>query len=274
MKGLSIALRIIAILGAIAAVVAWVMTKGKVEEAETKIAQLETRAGNLTTQVDELDSQLTAARGEKNQISEQLADSRARINALQKENLERQRAESKLRTETRELEQKYAELESANDQLKREILDVQTNRPQEAAVDPAKLQELEDQLAAVREELENTKDKLSAANLRAQAASGGAPSGGTGASGGQADGAAPTIAQLNAQSASILRSDPEKGILIISRGQVDGLQRQMEFNVAKGLEKTVRVKVGTVAPTYAVAYVLPGQDPSHLQEGDQISINK
>ncbi|MGE9295430.1 MAG: hypothetical protein ACQKBV_03995 [Puniceicoccales bacterium] len=287
MKGLSIALRVLAILGAAAAVAAWVMTKGKVEEAEQKFAQSQGQVQSAQSQVSELEGQITTARGEANRLSEELADTKARVTFHQKESIEQKREVSKLESAQKELQAKFKELQAANDQLKRELIDRDTNRPTTATADSGRVQELEDKIATLQTELANANDKLSAANMRARAASGsdtastvmptGFPSSSTtttAASGSTAPAPAATVAQLNAKSASILRSDHERGILIISRGQVDGLQKQMEFNVAKGLEKTVRVKVGSVAPTYSVAYVLPGEDPSHLQEGDQVSINR
>jgi len=272
MKGLSIALRVIAILGAAAAIAAWAMTKGKVEEAERKITTLENRASALSSDIADLESQLVSAQGQRNAVSEELADAKARVNALQKENLQIQREVSRSKTDKEELTQRLAESQQTVDELRREILDVRTNRPTTPTADTGLVNELEDKIAALENELANATDKLAAANLRAR--SGPQEPSGDGTTRPAVPGARPTIAQLNAKSASILRSDPERGILIISRGQVDGLQRQMELNVAKGLERTVRVKVGTVAPTYSVAYVLPGQDPSHLQEGDQVNINQ
>jgi len=72
--------------------------------------------------------------------------------------------------------------------------------------------------------------------------------------------------------ASILKSDPDNGIIIISRGQKGGLQREMEFSIAKGFSAPVRVKVRKVTPDISVAHILPGSKKVSFEEGDEITL--
>ncbi|MEO0795685.1 MAG: hypothetical protein AAFX93_11000 [Verrucomicrobiota bacterium] len=276
MKGLSIALRILAILGAIAAVVAWLLTNGKVEEITAQKNSETNRANVSASQVETLESDILSIRSENTQLSSDNADLDSRVKTLQSGASRDKREISNIRKDMKSLQAEYNELTSDYDDLKKEVQITANSRDGATSmVDSAQIQEYEDRIQALNDELDGVKDKLVVAERRALNATGGliAPAGDTTGGGSAAPGSVPQVA-VPTKTASILRSDLDRGILIISRGQVDGLQKQMEFSVAKGLSRKVRVKVGSVAPTYSVAYVLPGEDPSHLQEGDEVKITQ
>lgn len=264
MKGLSIALRILAIIGAAAAAYGWYATKGKVQEAEQKTDAVRAQVSEVESQLGDKDNEITGLRGNVRELENQLADEKNRSTNFRTQYSQAQREISNMREDTDEVKKEYSDLERRHDQLKRELIELNTSRPTTATVDTAQLTEYEDRIAGLQSELRDTKDKLTALQLRA----------GANATADTNEDGTPAMAQVDEQKASILRSDPGKGIIVISRGQVDGLQRQMEFNIAKGLSRPVRVKVGTVAPTYSVAYIMPGQDPSHLQAGDEVSLSQ
>ncbi|GHB95546.1 hypothetical protein [Cerasicoccus arenae] len=269
MKGLSIALRVIAILGAAAAALFWYQTKGKVQAANDQIAELQTQKANVESQVEDLTNAKTSILGKANEFERQLADANSKISFTSNELSKYKRDIGRTEKDKEELQAKYDSLNQDFDQLKSDVANIKTVDAG-AKVDPALLAEKEEQVTQLQTQLSDLKDKLAVAVLRTQ----GAASGEVGVNGSSATGGPVTLKAVKEQDASILRTDPDKGIVIISRGQVDGLQRQMEFNVAKGLERKVRVKVGTVAPTYSVAYILPGQEASRLQEGDSVKITQ
>ncbi|MEM9227353.1 MAG: hypothetical protein AAGA45_05240, partial [Verrucomicrobiota bacterium] len=77
------------------------------------------------------------------------------------------------------------------------------------------------------------------------------------------------------QTLQILKADHDNGLLIISRGQKGGLQKQMEFGLVKGLEKPIRVKVSRVENDYAVAHISPGMNHAvDYQEGDEVRVTQ
>ncbi|WP_269540824.1 hypothetical protein [Cerasicoccus fimbriatus] len=268
MKGLSIALRIIAILGAAAAAFFWYSTNGKVKAANEEIAAIEQQKKAAESQIQDLEAEKMKFQGMANDLDQKLADANSKINFSSNELNKLRRDINRQKDDYQDLEKRYSTLDTAHEQLKVEISNVQ--KPDTASVDPAIIKDLETQIETLQSQVGDYKDKIDALNYQIKNTASAIPSG---------DGSPVTLAggpvgPVKEQDASILRTDMDRGILIISRGQVDGMQKEMQFDVAKGFGKKVRVKVGTVAPTYSVAYVLPGQDPSHLQEGDPVNITQ
>lgn len=271
MKGLSIALRVIAILGAAAAAFFWVQTKGKVQEAEAKVTQLTSQKSALQSDLDGVTAEKSLLEGQINSKNLEIDEAKSKVkyanDQLTRIKSDVQRAQKEQQDVQAQLDEKVAEF----NKLRTQYLELIENRPPEAPAtiaDPANMNEKTEEINKLIAQNKELEDKVADLQFKLEAFLKNAPANTTETA---ADGA-PRF--TGTQEASILRTDPSKGILIISRGQVDGLQKQMQFNVVKGLERKVSVKVGTVAPTYSVAYILPGEDPSHLQQGDSIKITE
>jgi len=268
MKALSIALRVIAILGVAAAAYFWQSTKGVVAEKETEIQQLTTQKADISKLNEELTAEKEGLKGQLNQKDLELSEQKSQVRFANDQVSKLKRDLGKAERDLSDKDEEFVAMKSDFDQLKRDVADMEKARVTDtASVSPEVIKDYEAQIERLEEEKGKLKDDLALANKRLQDGALGAPiAGAPGADEGVA------MAPVPEQEASILRTDKEKGILIISRGQADGLQRQMEFNIAKGLGRKVRVQVGTVTPTYSVAYVLPGQDPSEIQQGDAVMI--
>lgn len=270
MKGLSIALRVIAILGAAAAAFFWYQTKGVVQQKEKEIAQLT----DQKEQVSDLNKQITAEKdslqGQINSKDLEVSEAKSQVRFANEQVGKLKRDLGKIEND---LSEKVAELADVNSQftkLREEVIKRDSIVPTQPNSDPDQLKQYQADIDRLEEEKIQLKDRIALLENQIKTTTGG-----VGVAGDPTAPAGPNqIAAVKEQDASILRTDMERGILIISRGQADGLQQQMQFDIAKGLGKKVRVKVGTVTPTYSVAYVLPGEDPSYLQQGDSVRITQ
>ncbi|WP_309400900.1 hypothetical protein [Cerasicoccus maritimus] len=267
MKGLSIALRVLAILGAVAAAFFWYQTNGVVKSAqdETKAVRAELQAAE--SRATDHENEKIKYKGMAGELDTKLADANSKINFSSNELNKIKRDLGRQKNEYEELDKQYKDLDAQYVQLKKEIINVAT--PETSTVDVGLVKDLEGQIATLETQIGEQKDKIDALTFQLKSAANAVPTGDGVVSAGSG-----VLAPVKEQEASILRTDDAKGLLIISRGEVDGMQKQMEFNVAKGLGRKLRVKVGTVAPTYSVAYILPGQEPSRLQEGDAVQITQ
>ncbi|WP_309383453.1 hypothetical protein [Cerasicoccus frondis] len=269
MKGLSIALRVIAILGAVAAAFFWYQTNGVVKAANDETVAVKQQLTAAESRAEDLENEKMKFQGMANELDQKLADANSKINFSSNELNKIKRDLGRQKNEYDDLEKKYSSLDAAHEQLKVDVASVA--KPDAPTVDAGIVSDLETQIETLQAQNGDLKDKIDALNYQIQSTANNLASAEGSATVSTSGG---VVGPVKEQDASILRTDEGKGLLIISRGEVDGLQKQMEFNVAKGLGRKMRVKVGTVAPTYSVAYILPGQDPVRLQEGDPIKITQ
>lgn len=267
MKAISLLLRVLAILGAIVAIVGWVLTKGKVQEANQEITKITAQAKTARDEANDSEQKFKAADSRAKALESDLSDAKARATSARSQLAEAQRDISSLRSDNTQKDSEIKAMEAQNTKLKEEIISMRTEVPD---VDPAKLAEYEEKIAALNTEIDRLKDELSTSPKAA------AIPGTVAANGTIETAAAPTVVPRLAASAdntaTVLKADNKSGLVIIDRGQKSGLQEQMEFGIAKGYSKPVRVKVAKVAPDYSLANILPGSDGAKFAEGDEIKL--
>ncbi len=298
MKMVSILLRVIAILGACAAVAGWVLTQGKVNEANEKLAQKDKQVQAAKAQASDAQGQLEGLQGQIRSLDSDLGAIKDREAKARSQYAKASRDITGLQSDLDKAQKDLNDLKSKNESLKRELIDQRTRVPGTDATMvtdyEAKIEKLESQISALSTQLADANKKLQEASATAASVAATVPSTrstygsttynpGTTTAGttttttvANADGtpsAAPIVTTSVIGSASILKADHEKGILIISRPQRGDLQSQSEFGIVKGLEKPVRLKATKVEPTYVITNIIPGDNNARIyKEGDQVSI--
>ncbi len=268
MKVISLLLRVLAILGAVVAIVGWVLTKGKVEEANQQIVKIQAEASAARQEASDSEQKFKASDSRAKALESDLADAKSRATSARSQLAEAQRDISGLRSDVREKDTEIQAMEAQNTKLKEEIISMRTEVPD---VDPTKLAEYEEKISSLNSEIDRLKDELSKAP-RTGSAPVAVASTEPSADGSLAPTAAPRLAPSDDNTAAVLKADVKSGLVIIDRGQKAGLQEQMEFGIAKGYSKPVRVKVAKVAPDYSLAYILPGSEGAKFAAGDEIKL--
>ncbi len=281
MKIVSIILRVLAILGAAAAVAGYVLTQNKVNELNEQLAQEQSKATAAQQQATSAQDELSNAKSKVSGLSSDLGAVQERETKARNEFNQAQREIKSLQSDLKDIKSKVADLEQRNNTLKRELLDQRTSVPTDNS---AEISQYQAKIEALNKQVMQLKTDLDAATARTSgstaAAAGTAATGTAGASStvapsGTPDAPATTVVSSAAkgQSATILKADHDNGILIISRGQQGGLQRQMEFGIVKGVEKPIRLTVTRVEPDFAIAHIAPGTSHAKIyKEGDTIQI--
>ncbi len=271
MKAVSIILRILAILGAIAAVAGVLMVQNKVanitkekEAAEQTVQSLRQEVGNHEDILSGLRSQLTARDSD-------LASARSEITRVRSQLVTAQRDASNSERELREARTRITDLDSQVRSMRQELVDANV---QVAQGDPQRLREQEDKIAELQQEVDSLKDQLAVAMRTAttQPAVAGTPTSDIGTAATTA--AAPTLASVErGTKTSVIRVDHKNGLIILGLGTESGIQANSEFEIVKGFERPIRLHVQSTQPNFLIANILPGDgNPRAFSAGDEVQL--
>ena len=271
MKSISLLLRVLAIVGAIVAAVGWFATDGKVKQANDEISNLESQLKQAQNTAAEFEKKHSDVSSRVAGLQSDLTEFKSRATSARSQLVQAQRDTTAVRDELRASQAEVKDLEEKNENLRREITDA---RIKVAEVDPEKIKQYEEKIAQLGEEVDTLKDKLAIAARGSSTQIVPTSSDATAADGSAA--ATPAVVPRLAKSgetASVLKADVDNGLIIISRGQKQGLQQAMEFGIAKDYSVPVRVKVARTTPDFSVAYILPGKGGNPIFEaGDKITL--
>lgn len=266
MKAVSLLLRILAIAGAIVAAIGWFAINGKLKEANDTIARTQAGLNAAKQEASDAEQRFQAADARGKSLDAELADQRSRATSARTQLAEANRNITTLREEIRQGQSQIQSLEGQNTNLKEELISMRTAVP---TVDTESVAEYEERIKTLTQQVATLRDEVATATARGAAAPTGTAAIGTTPSG------APRSLRLasTGDTASVLKADIPNGMIIISRGQKQGLQEQMEFGIAKGFSAPMRVKLTRVEPEYSLAYILPGDTARlNLTEGDEVTL--
>jgi predicted nucleic acid-binding Zn-ribbon protein len=299
MKMVSILLRVIAILGACAAVAGWVLTQGKLTQADEKLAQKDQQVQAAQQQASEAQGQLEGLQSQIRSLDSDLGAIKDREAKARSQLSKASRDLTGVQADLDKAQKEVNDLKGKNESLKRELIDQRTKVP--GATDATAVADYQAQIDKLQAQVQTLNTQLTEANQKVQSAASAAPaqvptarvdpSYGSSTYTPAVNAAAATTAEGVAQApaptpmsgeqivtgavaeTSILKVDHANGIIIISRPQQGGLERQMEFGIVKGLEKPVRLKATKVEPTYIITNIVPGDNNARIyKEGDKVSI--
>ncbi len=297
MNNASLILRILAIVGALLALIGWALTNQSVRRSEVRLAEVTTELTAAQTAANSLNARLETTQRD-------LEATRSNLNAV---TIERDSVNATLVQSRRDLEQRQSELRSAQTALNQSqsTVDILRGELSTARAAVREVQDMEARLARLealerevadlttaRSTLQNRVRQLEgqlAARLTAPAptASGttaGAPTG-TATIGTPAAAATPVArvpAPIAAEglrplegSAKVLRVATADGLVIINQGRGDGRTVGEQVAIATEFSRPIQGSVTRVFDTISVLSILPDQgDWSFFKEGDTVTLLK
>ncbi|MBC2594307.1 hypothetical protein H5P28_08535 [Ruficoccus amylovorans] len=298
MKMVSILLRLIAILGACAAVAGWVLTQGKVDEANAKLADKDKLVADAQAQATDARNQLETLQGKIKGLDSDLGASKDRESKALSQYATANRNLTSLQNELQKAKSDLASLKSDNDKLKRELIGQRTSAPDSSTNVAA----YESKISALEAQVKTLTSQLADAQAQAQAAASAVTSSAATAASttpakttarvdptygsstytpavsnseaGTATESAPSEPVVTS-TATVLKMDTSSGIVIISQPSQGNVSSQTEFGIVKGFEKPLRLKASRVEGAYIITNIVPGQNSARVyKEGDTISIIK
>jgi len=269
MKTISLLLRILAIAGAVVAIIGWVATNNKVEDVTRSTKKALQRVDAARQEATDAEQRFKAADAKLKSLESDLAAAKSRATSARSQLAEAQREASSLRSEIKERQATISTLESQNSRLKEEMISMRTDVPE---ADSQQIAQYEERIASLNTEVQRLKEELANTTASVTAASPAVATATDALAASNRKGPAPRLATSEATTANVLRADNQNGLVIIDRGWRQGLEEEMEFGIAKGFSKPVQVKVTKTEPDYSLAYILPGSEGAKFAEGDEIKL--
>ncbi len=283
MNAVSLILRIVAIVGAIAAGVGWYLTNGKLDEKQTELTDTQTQLADTEAELTRTGNELTATTSQLNETesnldraSENLAQTSAELEKTRSELSDVSSKASKLEVERNQLANEKNELQSEVLRLV-ELQDFKRRYEQEqrrALELTEQLNSMRDAKSQVDSELDIALDRIA----KLESGTGGAgPATATVGNREVVTSFQPLPVDIvgmksTGQGAAILRSSNDNALLVISRGTADGIEEGTELGLAVGFGTPVKVRTTRALDSYSLVSVLPGQDTRDLTEGAQVVI--
>lgn len=276
MKAVSLILRILALLGAIAAIVLWAMIDGKLAEkvdelatAQAETSTLEEDLAKATDRISGLEAQVQRIEEERESIGNRLANATDQLGEAQSEI-------ARLQREKRQLEQDVAAKDDRIESMEKELLQDLTAGPAPAvgsgaaasgvaAEEVAKLEQdlsearsrndrLSRRIDDLEEDLDAAREDLAAARIaqtRAPVAASNPLAG--------ADAIAAGNFKVTDQRAPVLKVSGDDGMVLIGTGANDGILPNQPMAISRSGGEPIFVRVQSVMPEFSLANILPGQ---------------
>lgn len=269
MKAVSMTLRILAIVGAIVAVVAWVLTNGKVATLEDELAQSQDAKESAQSKLSDMEDEVTKLDAKLRTKDSETADEKARSQKLNTQLVQARREVTTLQQENADKKRNIQALKKENSNLKEEIINREVDLPE---IDADEVADLKEQIAELEEEVDSMTEKLAEAEemaMKAKIASGPDEAGDTN---GAADGSDIFAPVQPGKKISVLKIDARNGLIVFGN-EADGLAKGMEFGVRKDYSRALRVRVSNVTSQYVIGYILPGEAKAKsFNTGDLVEI--
>ena len=255
----SLILRILAVVGAIAAAVLFFMIEGQKEEIENELTQtrttLEQTRGNLSEMTEDRDAERTRAdnlQNELDQANRRISQLEIRLRETQEE---LRTSENNLREARREIASLESERDRVQTQLseaQREIEDIQNTHARRITELQNRVSQLQDDLEAAEEGGVGIPDDLFA----------------DGDLFGGEDVAPPEPAPVGPIRGMIGSVGPESSFVILDLGSADGIRDNARLMILRGDEAIGQAVVSRVQDNAAVAQVQPGTLRQSIRTGD------
>jgi septal ring factor EnvC (AmiA/AmiB activator) len=266
MNALSLALRAIAIVGAIAAGVLWFISEGKLEEKQTELTQTRQTLEQTRSTLAQTDAQLDSAQDE---LEETTADLDRAEDELQDKELALNEARKRVRQLEDEVDAQEALIAQKDEEIRRQ------KAAQIAAIDEKDkritelnrtVSDLQQDVATLRDDLLTAENRLEEATTSMQTAAAEtttAPDAGTDGQSTQqrptrfsrTETVQPLPAAGNISEVSVLRVDPDKRTVVLDFGAEAGAKQNQGLVLLEDGRKLASLRLLNVVPTASVAYV-------------------
>lgn len=246
-------LRLVAILGAVAAAVLFFMIQG---EKQLLQADLDTTRGNLQQTERQLDTtrgELEQSQQQAQQISGQLAESQANVASLQNDlrDVRRELAQAMQVISARDREAEELRREEAR--IRSELLAARSQAEElRETIEGADPQQLRDTIRALEENLRRTEERIEALDVA------------------EVGGEQPNAIQERrpALRGSVTGVGPRSAYIVINVGAEAGLRSRSPLMIRRGSRYVAHAEVTEVHSNMAIAHVEPGA--RRIRQGDAV----
>ncbi|MGB0415539.1 MAG: hypothetical protein ACPGKS_01685 [Coraliomargarita sp.] len=280
MNSLSLILRIIAILAAVASAGLFFMSSGKLKEKESQLTTTQQSLASTQSELGTANEKVTSLTASVNAEKKAASDFKAQVESLRSELYTAKQETTRAQTQLSQSKSQIAQLENEKSQLNSEILSVreQANASQESApsLSQGEIDALEQRVEMLEGQNQDLKDELSVFQAKAVAINAGKPRGTNG------EAAAAGAYNLNTASAvqpatlgseaTITKVSAEDGLVVLSASPDLDLNAGLEITLVKDLKALGKVQVVEAEGSYALANILPGTNAAKLQEGSVVNL--
>jgi len=265
MNSLTLVLRIVAIVGAIAAAALFFVVQGKLGDTQERLSQTQTVLASTEATLVETQNALQQTQSELKQTTNLQAQTKTTLDNVQSQLLIAQQEVNRSKNAISDMESKVAELQREKSKLSRDL--VSTQEELAAASREAEIESLNSRIDELEKKNNELAMDLEAKEAIAEAVAAQKNQGGS-KNLGQID---TTIRSLSLGGEPIKRIRLETTVNSVS--QADGmvvLDKTPELELSAGqtvilvqnLQSVGKVQIQTVTDTYAIANILPGSDES------------
>lgn len=271
MNKLSLLLRIVAILAAVAATTLFFMAKGKLAEKDSQLTAtkqtLQSTEGELATakaDITQLENRLAAE-------TEALANAKNQLESVRSEMYTARQEVSRTQQQLGQTRAQITELEETTKDLRAELA-MAEQRANQAVDSAGKNDELIAKVAALEASNEELQNELELAKSRADMiANSGSQSGSQSQASGMGFQNAKALTRLSAET-EIQSVSSENGLIVLYADPSLGLAPGQTLRLVRDLQALGSVEVSAVEDSLAVANILPGTKTGSLQAGSKVQL--
>ncbi|MGJ3242075.1 MAG: hypothetical protein ACFE0O_03830 [Opitutales bacterium] len=278
MQPLSLTLRVIALIGASLAGVAWFLTNGKLDDIQQQLRSARASASSFQSQLAEAQQRIEEQEVSIKELQGDLADAKRRTTRAQTDFNEARQELAQVRNQLQDVRQKRDTLQQDNENLRQEILNATTGpttakglASEDRKAYENQISELKRQISDLSEELADAQAALVDARDTVPASSGTTVSAGTASRSSGGDPSGGSLGASGTIQATIASLDRKLGLLVVDVGSNNGLTSSGEYTLEQSGYTVGRARVQTLQSSMAVLALLPDiGTPDALRKGDRV----
>lgn len=275
MNSLSLILRILAIVAAVAAGAIFFVSKGKLAEKQSQLESSQAATKATQAELDTANEEIQTLEGRLKNERDALADNKRKLEGVRSELYTSQQEVSRTRQQLTEAKGTIADLEDTAKDLRSDL--IKTEQELETAKGKeAEMEQLNDRVAELEESNADLRESLSKAARPAaavQTANGTLATG----SGDYSSGFTPTVSQPLPKTSlgpetTIQTVSAENGLIVITNSPELGLNPGMEVRLISDYKALGTVKFVQIKDKVAIANILPGSNTRSMVDGTTVSL--
>lgn len=276
MNSLSLILRILAIVAALAAGALFFVSKGKLAEQQVATQKAEQATLAVQAELTTANEQISRLEGSLSNEREALADEKRKLESVRSEMYTARQEVSRTQQQLSQAKKSIEDLESTAKRLRSDLL--QSEQSLASASKEGEIAQLNERIAELDKTNADLKESLEDAKARASTTRPANSANGTQTSGGTYSSTySPTTSQplptasIGAET-TIQSLSAKDGLIVLANNPALGLTPGTTVSVIKDLKALGKITVVTVTDTLVVANLLPGAKTRSMTEGSTISL--
>lgn len=275
MKSLSLILRIVAIVAAIAAAALFFISQGKLAEKQTQLEASQKATAATQAELETANGDIEKLEGRLKNEREALADTKDKLEEMRSEMYTARQEVTRKEQELNETKGKLNEVEGSARRLRADL--IATEQQLAAASKETEIAQLNERIAELELANNTLKSDLEAelAMKAAKAPKKAIAANGTAATstGGKTDTSSAAVQPVSIGAEAVIASvDTKNGIIVLSGASELGLNAGAEITLIKDLAAIGKIKIINIEQDLAVASILPGAKSRQLIEGITVNL--